>query len=317
MSKMGAILACGILDAGGRNVGIRLQSRTGHDRVMAVVGMAVFSQFWYWYPLIYFISLSFVPTAFIGLNSELRMPKFQFLSEASPQMFGYPPSTAPPTTTSATELPAAVLSTSARAKGRAKKEPELKASGKASASVQGSPTSLQPPESIGPAGEAGRARTSGGAEGPAIAAAKDEDSMLVSHWPPLAVFGPSGSLQMCGDCDLYAQVDTAGVDKKRLDSDPTVEVLNNPARVVPAQEKYIRFSESSRYQPLKRASSGFVLLKDTEPTEPVELVLNDSPVAAGQAPPAAPAAPADSSSAVAMPMDESEPAPPEAFDYTP
>ncbi|KAJ7518283.1 hypothetical protein O6H91_21G062200 [Diphasiastrum complanatum] len=47
MSKMGAILAYGILDAGGRNVSIMLQSRTGHDRAMAVVGMAIFTQFWY------------------------------------------------------------------------------------------------------------------------------------------------------------------------------------------------------------------------------------------------------------------------------
>lgn len=68
MSKIGAILASVILNAGGRNVTIRLLSKSKHDKVTAVIGLAVFSQAWYWYPLIYFISLSFSPTAFIGLN---------------------------------------------------------------------------------------------------------------------------------------------------------------------------------------------------------------------------------------------------------
>ena len=36
--------------------------------------MLVFTQYWYWYPLSYFISLTFVPTAFIGLDAKLKMP---------------------------------------------------------------------------------------------------------------------------------------------------------------------------------------------------------------------------------------------------
>lgn len=123
MSKMGAILASGILDAGGRNVTIRLLSKTKHDKVTAVVGLAVFSQFWYWYPLIYFLSLAFSPTAFIGLNYDLKVPKFQFMSFAKPSLFEYPKPTTVATTTSAVKLPTAVLSTSAKAtKARAKKE---------------------------------------------------------------------------------------------------------------------------------------------------------------------------------------------------
>ncbi|KAL2923387.1 26S proteasome non-ATPase regulatory subunit 1-like protein A [Bienertia sinuspersici] len=126
MSKMGAILASGILDAGGRNVTIRLLSKSKHDKVTAVVGLAVFSQFWYWYPLIYFISLAFSPTAFVGLNYDLKVPKFEFLSHAKPSLFEYPKPTTVPTTTSAVKLPTAVLSTSAKAKARAKKEAEQK-----------------------------------------------------------------------------------------------------------------------------------------------------------------------------------------------
>ncbi|GFP98326.1 26S proteasome non-ATPase regulatory subunit 1 homolog a [Phtheirospermum japonicum] len=119
MSKMGAILAFGILDAGGRNVSIKLLSKTKHDKMTAVIGLAVFTQFWYWYPLIYFISLAFSPTAFIGLNYDLKVPKFEFLSHAKPSLFEYPKPTTVPTATSAVKLPTAVLSTSAKAKARA------------------------------------------------------------------------------------------------------------------------------------------------------------------------------------------------------
>lgn len=91
MCKMGAILAYGILDAGGRNVTITLRSRTVFDRMTAVVSMAVFTQYWYWYPLVFFLSLTFSPTAFIGLNKNLRVPNFYFLMAAKESLFGYPP----------------------------------------------------------------------------------------------------------------------------------------------------------------------------------------------------------------------------------
>uniref|UniRef100_A0A453CSJ8 26S proteasome non-ATPase regulatory subunit 1 homolog n=1 Tax=Aegilops tauschii subsp. strangulata TaxID=200361 RepID=A0A453CSJ8_AEGTS len=127
MSKMGAILASGILDAGGRNVTIKLLSRNKHDKLTAVIGLAVFTQFWYWYPLLYFISLAFSPTAIIGLNSNLEVPKFEFLSHAKPSLFEYPKPTTQQTTTSAVKLPTAILSTYAKAKSRAKKDAESKA----------------------------------------------------------------------------------------------------------------------------------------------------------------------------------------------
>merc|ERR1712130_747766 len=91
MAKFGAILAQGIIDAGGRNVTVSLQSRTGHTSMLGVVGMLVFTQYWYWFPLSHFLSLAFQPTALIGLNSNLDMPVAQFKSSAKPSMYGYPP----------------------------------------------------------------------------------------------------------------------------------------------------------------------------------------------------------------------------------
>ncbi|XP_068317012.1 26S proteasome non-ATPase regulatory subunit 1 homolog A [Pyrus communis] len=259
MSKMGAILASGILDGGGRNVTIRLLSKTKHDKVTAVVGLAVFSQFWYWYPLIYFLSLSFSPTALIGLNSDLKVPKFEFLSHAKPSLFEYPKPTTVPTTTSAIKLPTAVLSTSAKAtKARAKKEAE-----KANA------------EKLSGAETSGKGKSS---------SEKDGDAM---------------------------QVDSST--EKKSEPEPCFEILTNPARVVPAQEQYIKFLEDSRYVPVKLAPSGFVLLRDLKPDEPEVLSLTDTP--SSTASPAGGAAAGQPAATAAMAVDE-EPQPPQAFEYT-
>jgi len=91
IAKFGAILAQGILDAGGRNMSVSLQTRNGQTDMSAVVGLLVFTQFWYWFPLAHFLSLAFQPTALIGLNQELKMPKIEFVSNAPPSVFGYPP----------------------------------------------------------------------------------------------------------------------------------------------------------------------------------------------------------------------------------
>ncbi|RWW12067.1 hypothetical protein BHE74_00017610 [Ensete ventricosum] len=267
-SKMGAILASGILDAGGRNVTIKLLSKTKHDKITAVVGLAVFSQFWYWYPLLYFISLAFSPTAFIGLNYDLKVPKFEFLSNAKPSLFEYPRPTAPPTSTSAIKMPTAVLSTAAKAKSRAKKDAEHKAA------------SEKPPSDDTSSGSTS-GKTNKSSE-------KDTDAM---------------------------QVDSTS--EKKVEPEPSYEVVTNPARVVPAQEKYIRFLEESRYVPVKLAPSGFVLLKDLQPTEVEVLTLSDAPTTlpsnAGGAATATTGQQGSGSSAMAV---DEEPHPPQPFEYS-
>jgi len=123
MAKFGAILAQGIIDAGGRNVTASLLTRTGHTNVPAVVGMLVFTQFWYWFPLTHFISLTFVPTSLIGLNSDLKMPKMEFKSNAKPSLFAYPPPLEEKKEKEREKISTAVLSITAKAK---KKEAEKK-----------------------------------------------------------------------------------------------------------------------------------------------------------------------------------------------
>uniref|UniRef100_A0ACD5V2P7 Uncharacterized protein n=1 Tax=Avena sativa TaxID=4498 RepID=A0ACD5V2P7_AVESA len=285
MSKMGAILASGILDAGGRNVTIKLLSRNKHDKLTAVIGLAVFSQFWYWYPLIYFISLAFSPTAIIGLNSDLELPKFEFLSHAKPSLFEYPKPTTQQTTTSAVKLPTAILSTYAKAKSRAKKDAESKANLEKATEAENKANQEKTTDAESKTnGEKTSDDASGSTSAKAAKTQEDGDAM---------------------------QVDSTA-EKKAPEPEPTFQILANPARVLPAQEKFIKFIEDSRYVPVRPAPSGFILLRDTQPTEPEELVLTDAPATVvsntGNAAAAA-------GQPAAMAVDE-EPQPPQPFEYT-
>ncbi|CAB4012611.1 26S proteasome non-ATPase regulatory subunit 1-like [Paramuricea clavata] len=116
MAKFGSIIAQGILDAGGRNVTISLQSRAGHTHMMSVVGLLVFTHYWYWFPLTHFISLAFTPTCLIGLNSDVKMPKMKFISNAKPSLFAYPEALKPPKKEEREKVTKAVLSYSSKAK---------------------------------------------------------------------------------------------------------------------------------------------------------------------------------------------------------
>lgn len=73
MARFGAAIGQGLIDAGGRNVTISLQSRAGSKNTSAIVGMVMFCQFWYWYPLAHCACLAFEPTGVIGLNGDLKV----------------------------------------------------------------------------------------------------------------------------------------------------------------------------------------------------------------------------------------------------
>ena len=127
MAKFGAALAQGLIDAGGRNVNISLQTRGGSNNMPAIVGMALFTQFWYWFPLAHFASLAFTPTALIGLNRDLRIPEFDCVSNARPSLFAYPAPVKPPVEKKAQKIETAVLSTTAKAQARQRTKEKQKA----------------------------------------------------------------------------------------------------------------------------------------------------------------------------------------------
>jgi 26S proteasome regulatory subunit N2 len=122
MAKFGAVLAQGIIDAGGRNSVISLTSPSGHVNHMAVAGAVLFCQFWYWYPLTHFLSFALTPTALIAVDSQMNLPKLSgIVCNAKPSMFAPPPPIKTAAVAAPKKLVTAILSTAAKAAARAKK----------------------------------------------------------------------------------------------------------------------------------------------------------------------------------------------------
>lgn len=122
MAKFGAALAQGIIDAGGRNVTISMEHpQTGSLNMRAVVGLAVFVQFWYWFPLTHFLSMALTPTMIVGVREDLKMPKFEFSCNANPALFEYVPKVEVKNEKAPEKLVTAILSTTKKAQHRAKK----------------------------------------------------------------------------------------------------------------------------------------------------------------------------------------------------
>ncbi|KAG8987204.1 proteasome regulatory particle base subunit, partial [Tulasnella sp. 427] len=253
MARFGAAVAQGLIDAGGRNVTISLQSRAGSKNMGAIIGMALFCQFWYWYPLAHCASLAFEPTGIIGLSESLETPAFDFISNAKPSLFAYPAPTKPPTKEAIQKVETAVLSTTAKARAREREKEKAKAA------------------------EAGEAMETD--EKKTEAKPKDDDaSMKVDETDPSAKPAEDGA---------------PATGKPKKQREPSSEKLSNLSRVTPAQLSYIAFPPEARFQPVRpvvvsspstgRAQKkgaiqrsvgggGILMLLDKTPEEPIEWI---------------------------------------------
>jgi len=91
LTKMGAILSTGIIDAGGRNCSLMLGSRNGFNKMTSAAGLVLWLQHWHWYPMMHMFSLALTPTYTIGLNKDFKFPKnFEIVCNSKPSAFAYP-----------------------------------------------------------------------------------------------------------------------------------------------------------------------------------------------------------------------------------
>lgn len=119
LSRMGSILSNGIINGAGRNATVSLVTRDGNVRHTAITGLVLFMQHWYWYPLMNFISLAMTPTALVGVNKDLKVPKsFTATLNAKPSTFAYPVMLKKEEEKSKDKVETAVLSTTAKVKAR-------------------------------------------------------------------------------------------------------------------------------------------------------------------------------------------------------
>jgi 26S proteasome regulatory subunit N2 len=275
MARMGAIMAAGILDAGGRNATIGMRSNSGTFRRTSVIGMALFVQYWYWHPMSYTISLALAPTALIGVDTTLAAPKdFTARCDCKPSAFAYPAPVPTEDKKSKEKMPTAVLSTTARFKARLAKKASTKKTG-----------------------ESGGAGTSKGGD------AMDTDEA--------AAAAPKEG----ADNDAEKDGENA---KEVKEPEPNHFILENPARVVPQQRRFVAFVPENRWHPVRPTPSGFVVLKNSTPDEPVEYLFQEEkkPAATAAAPEAAGEAATQPAAAAATDAGD-EPPPPEPFEYVP
>ncbi|XP_001981381.3 26S proteasome non-ATPase regulatory subunit 1 [Drosophila erecta] len=254
MAKYGAILAQGIIDAGGRNATLSLQSRTGHTNLQAVVGMLAFTQYWYWFPLAHTLSLAFTPTCVIGLNSDLKMPKMVYKSAAKPSLYAYPAPLEEKKSEEREKVATAVLSIAARQKRREnadKKEDEkmdVDEDSKEGAAVKKDEET------------------------------KTEEKPVTEEKPKKKEEKEKKKEEDKEAAGTSSEKDKEKDKKEKKEPEPTSEILQNPARVLRQQLKVLSVIDGQSYEPLKDVTiGGIIVFQHTGKAEDQELV---EPVAA-------------------------------------
>ena len=260
MTKFGSAISLGIIDAGGRNCTISLQTQTGNLNMAGIVGMAVFTQYWYWFPLTHFLSLSFTPTSVIGLDPDLEVPNFKFHSATRPSLFDYPPEQEMKTEDAPEKVKTAVLSTTAQAKRRAQKKEKQQR--RESMDIDQTPTAPK-------ASDAGDKMET---DEPAVKTEGDKEA-------------EKSDIEKKEGEEAKETEKAEGL-KKKMEKEKVGYSVENMSRVLPAQLKFISFP-NGRYEPVKKATGGVILLDDTTPSAPktlLEMKKAKKPVQAAAAP---------------------------------
>lgn len=212
MARMGALLGLGLADMGGRNVAVSMLSRGGALRLPAVIGVALFAQYWYWFPMMHCVALAGAPLGLAGLRSDLTLPPLgpSSLSVACacpPSWFAYPPPTSEKKDDAAAKVTTVTLSVTAKAKARA----AAKAKEKAAAAGAGAGAAM---EVEGEAGAAEPAKPAGGEAAPAS----------------------SDSAKPAGE--------GKDAEKKPEPEAESYSLAGNPVRVTPAQAKFLTLQQA-------------------------------------------------------------------------
>ncbi|KAI1401702.1 26S proteasome regulatory complex, non-ATPase subcomplex, Rpn2/Psmd1 subunit [Hypoxylon fuscum] len=252
MTKFGAALALGIIDAGGRNCTIGLQTQTGNLNMAGIVGMAVFTQYWYWFPFTHFLSLAFSPTSIIALDHDLDIIDVKFHCATKPSLFDYPPEQEVKAEEGPTMIATAILSTTAQAKRRAQKKEKAQRRESMDIDSTITPTTSKP---------------GAGGDKMDIDTAKSkstEDAQVKKESETPAPGDKEGSTPPADS-------------KKKSEKEKPGYEIDNMSRVLPAQLKYISLSKG-RYWPVKLVrpgplpTGGPILLHDMQPEKEKTLI---------------------------------------------
>lgn len=222
LARFGSTISQGILDAGGRNVSIQLENiQTNTLNTKAIVGLTIFTQHWYWYPLTHFLNLSFTPTSIMAITKDLKVPKLKINCHAKEDVFDYPPKMEIQVEKQKEKVSTAVLSTTNRSR-RVKKAKKI---------------------------------------------VKDEDAMDIDGDEKKNEEDPEKKSNEEKSDEPKDGDDTF---KSHYVEEPYQ--FENMTRVVPAQMKYVTFSKTERFQPVRKFKglNGVVVVADSKEGEEFE-----------------------------------------------
>lgn len=313
ITRFGALIAAGMLDAGGRNCCASFFSESGMLRRSAAIGFVLFTQMWYWFPLIHMFSLTLSPTALICVNERLQMPKMKFRCKAKPSVFAYPEPVQPPQKDALQKTATAVLSTHAKAKAQKQLMEKRKATADTSAPAASSAMDVDEGghDSVSVAATQGTtdAISVAATQGTTIvgssadsAAPSDLDGDMMDVEEPkdekmderpgeVAADGEKKEAKKDEKKEEKEEKDDRGEEQEKKEEkeepEPLFDVLENPCRVVRAQVQCISSVPESaddrgpRYElVLKNRASGFMVVKDLRPDEAEEVLDEETKPAA-------------------------------------
>jgi len=256
MGKFGAMVAQGIIDAGGRNCSIHLaDQRTGHVHMPSIVGMTCFLSTWYWFPMSHFFSLALRPASTILLNKDLKMPKMQVRCASKPSAFAYPSKIETKKEKKQEKVETAVLSVSNKKKNEEAKKEEAKkeeAKNDEMETDEKSKTTEKSEKSDKTDATTNKSDATANKSNKTTKSSKSDKSDKKEGKPE-------------------EKTDTEEKPKKK--KEPNHCFLENSFRALPSQLKLLSIPSDAKYAPVKSIQSGgIILVNNKKPEEDEELV---------------------------------------------
>jgi 26S proteasome regulatory subunit N2 len=243
LTKMGAIMSIGIIDAGGRNCSFDLGSKNGFTKMTSAIGMALWLQHWYWFPMMHMFSLAITPTFTIGLNKDLKYPKsFEIECNSPPSAFAYPKRLEEKKEEKKKRVETVTLSITAKNKARLARKKAKEEGGT-------EPTDMEEDPKEEPTEDSKETETS---EEKKEGEEKDD--------------------KMDVDTEDSGESDEKKPKKKR-EPEPDTFRLSNPCRIAMAQAEVCAFDLQQRYRPIRAEERpfGVIMLTDSTPGEEEDL----------------------------------------------
>eukprot|EP01029_Cantina_marsupialis_P030503 TRINITY_DN8291_c0_g1_i1.p1 TRINITY_DN8291_c0_g1~~TRINITY_DN8291_c0_g1_i1.p1 ORF type:complete len:985 (+),score=346.19 TRINITY_DN8291_c0_g1_i1:331-2955(+) len=244
--KTGATMAMAILNAGGRNVTLKMASHAGFNKMASIVGVMLWSQHWDWFPLMHFLGLAFTPTCMIGLDETLKMPAgFKATCHNKPSVYAYPEFLKKEDKKETTEIKKVELS----AQSDKEKSKLMRRKLQRQKSVSG---------------------TTGGATLTPMADASTPRVDVVNTPKPKPTTEE--------DMDVDSEERKKSEDKKSEEEtkeEPTEFTIESPCRITAIQQKQLSFDQNARFVPVLAQSVrnlGIVMLRDSNPSSPADYV---------------------------------------------